>query len=322
MSGGTKRKHHYVSQWLLRNFAVDGHFVVTPLNGSDSHRGTPRGLGWIRDSHRADPLSPNPDLFEDEHSVLEGDAAVVASRIISGILTAVDPESQGVLERFLTLHLMRHPVMMAHVHAGTATAFAGYETLPNLDALRRALLAQAVSYAAALNGDETNAGTAAVHPERWEKYRAAFAPYTWNILRYDRPSLVLGDVLVCTSQLHPKRQFDERLYGMGAVGIGEAERITIALSPTVGLLLSRDNRVSRLRAEAFNRSTIGCATDWIVHPENWASASPDLHAHAHEMIERRAGIYNSRGHSRSSPHQTDPLRPLTSDHVTGSPHQW
>lgn len=282
-----KRKHHYMSQWVLRNFTTDGHFTVIPINGTPAHPGTPKSLGWVRDSHRADPLSSNPDLFEDAQSVLEGDTAVIATRIINGTTTTFDPATQLVLERFLVLHLMRHPLMMAYVHEGTATEFIGYESLPNLGPVRRALLAQAVSYPAALSGDETNVGSSAIDPERWEKYRATFAAYTWNIVRYERPSLVLSDVLVCTSQLHPRRQHDERLYGMGAVGIGEAERITVALSPTVGLLLSRGDRVRRLRAEAFNRSTIGCATEWVVHPGDWGATSPGLHAHAHELIEQR-----------------------------------
>lgn len=282
-----KRKHHYISQWVLRNFATLGHFAVRPLDGSPAHPGTPGSLGWVRDSHRADPLSSNPDLFEDEQSVLEGDTAVIASRIIRGSTTTVDPDTQRVLERFLVLHLMRHPAMMAHVHEGTAGEFVGFESLPNLDLLRRSMLAQAVSYPAALSGDETNVGSLAIHPDRWAKYRAAFAPFTWNIVRYERPSLVLGDVLVGTSQLYPDSQRNERLYGMNAIGISEAERITVALSPRAGLLLSRGDRVRRLRAEAFNRSTIACATEWLIHPSDWATVSPDLHEHAHAQIVRR-----------------------------------
>ncbi|WP_424449904.1 DUF4238 domain-containing protein [Microbacterium arborescens] len=287
MTKAATRKHHYVSAFLLRGFAEDGHFTQVPLDGSAPHVATASSTGWLRDSHRASPLEADPDTYEKAQTVfVESPAAPLVSRLNNGDDSVLEEPQREILEKLLILHHQRHPAMMKHVTGETAPEFEGYRHVPGIDAAFRAFLAQAVSFTADLD--------AMFMPEmhdrvkaRWAQYRRVLDEFTWNVVRYDDPSLLFGDMLVCPSRLAPGRTHDEREYGWG-IGLMSAERVTVALTPTTGLLLSRGDRVRRLIPEAFNRSTIGCATMYVLYPGSWPTRNPRVFSNA-------AGILGQRG---------------------------
>ncbi|MCK2028070.1 hypothetical protein KZC56_17370 [Microbacterium sp. SSW1-47] len=175
--------------------------------------------------------------------------------------------------------------MMKHVYDGTAPEFESYAHVPGIDAARRAFLAQAATFTADLDAKFMPE----LHEEvkaRWAEYRRVLDEFTWNVVRYEEPSLLLGDMLVCPSRLDPDRTHDQRQYGW-QVGLMAAERITVALTPTTGLLLSRGDRVRRLIAETFNRSTIGAATMYVLFPGSWPSRNPTAFSNAVDLLGQR-----------------------------------
>lgn len=279
----TKHKHHYLSAFLLRGFAEGKSFMVVPLDGSPAHRGSPKTMGWLWDSHRADPLEIDPNAYEDaQNDFVEKKAAPLVRRLADGDDDVLAGPERETLEKLLILHHQRHPVMMAHIYSGTAPEFERYGHVPGMDAARRAFLAQAVTFTADLDAKFIPE----IHEQikaRWAEYRKVLNEFTWNVVRYEEPSLLLGDMLVCPSRLLPGRTHDERQYGWG-VGLLAAERVTVALTPTTGLLLSRGDRVQRLIPEAFNRSTIGAATEYVLFPGSWPTRNPRAFPDAMDLL--------------------------------------
>jgi len=286
MNSKRKRNHHYISAFLLRHFEEGHQFTVVPLNGSPAHIGNSSSVGWLKDSHRADPLETDPNAYEDAQSkYVESKAAPLVQRMIAGDRSPLEGPEREALEKLLILHHQRHPAMMEHVNRSVDPEFQGFEGVPGLEGIRRALLAQAVTFTADLDANfipEIHRDVEA----RWAQYRGVFDAFTWNLVFYPEPSLVLGDMLVCPSRLARTRRTDERQYGWG-VGLQTAERVTVALTPTTGLILSRGDRVRRLVPEAFNRSTIGSATSYVIFPLSWPSRNPAMFKSAADLLERR-----------------------------------
>ncbi|MFH6680939.1 DUF4238 domain-containing protein [Clavibacter michiganensis] len=286
MNAKRKRNHHYLSAFLLRHFEEDHQFTVVPLNGSPAHIGTSSSVGWLKDSHRADPLETDPNAYEDAQSKhVENRAAPLVQRLIAGDCSLLEGPEREVLEKLLILHHQRHPAMMEQVSRAVAPEFQRFEGIPGMEGVRRALLAQAVTFTADLDAKFIPEIRREVEA-RWAQYRGVFDAFTWNLVTFPEPSLVLGDMLVCPSRLARTRRADERQYGNG-VGLQTAERVTVALSPTTGLLLSRGDRVRRLVPEAFNRSTIGSATSYVIFPRSWPSRNPVVFKSAADLLQRR-----------------------------------
>lgn len=286
MTKAQKRKHHYLSAFILRAFAEHKEFMVVPIDGSPAHKGSAASMGWLKDSHRADPVEADPDAYENAQSkFVEDKAAPLVARLDAGDDSVLMGSEREILEKLLILHHQRHPAMMKHVYDGTAPEFERYAHVPGIDEARLAFLAQAATFTADLDAKFIPE----MHEDvktRWAQYRRVLDEFTWNVVRYKEPSLLLGDMLVCPSRLHPDRTRDERQYGW-QVGLMTAERVTVALTPTTGLLLSRGDRVRRLIPEAFNRSTIGAATRYVLFPGSWPSRNPRAFSNAADLLAQR-----------------------------------
>ncbi|MET3508810.1 hypothetical protein ABIC64_000230 [Plantibacter flavus] len=256
--------------------------TVLPLDGSAERPGTTKSIAFRRDAHRAELIVPDPDTFEDAQARLEMRAAPIVRRLVSQGHAEVPEAEREILERLIVLHLQRHPVMMEFASSTVAAEQANLREHPLFERAHADYLSHAVSFAALL--DDADFAYGGDEAKRWTRYRRELGQYRWSVVSFDRPSLVISDVWVCASRLTTQRGVPARAYGF--VGIAEAERITVPLSPTAGLLLSRPGR-TRLRAESFNRTSIRSATDFIAHPPSWPNSAPDLHAHARMTIRDR-----------------------------------
>jgi hypothetical protein len=279
MTNAAARNHHYISAFLLRGFAEKKQFTVVPLDGSPAHKGSARSTGWRKDSHLASPLESDPDTYERAQSrFVESPAAPLVSRLNNGDDSVLEGPERELLEKLLILHHMRHPAVMKHVSATAAPQFERYEHVPGIGAAFNAFTADLDA--------NFMPDTYGYVEDRWARYRRVLDEFTWNVLRYDEPALLCGDMLVCPSRLAPDRTHDQRQYGW-RVGLEFAERVTVALTPTTGLLLSRGDRVRTLIPEAFNRSTIGCATSYVLFPGSWPSRNPRAFSNAANLLRQR-----------------------------------
>lgn len=277
----SKKKNHFISAFLLRNFASQNDQLrVLPVNGRRSYVGAVNDTAHRNNANRVSLLNhDNPDVFEDLQAELEGEvASIVAAMEKTSKLPSRDHD-RDLLERFMVLHLARHPHMTELMRSGTELDLGELHGTSTGKMLTQDFLVHAVSFTAVLGrpehaftGDEA---------DRWTRYREEFARFSWSLVRYDAPSLVVGDKLVCLSGLAgtnrdngPERQYS--LFGSG--GLSTCERITVPLYPHLGLLLSRGGKVSRLRAEAFNRTTVRNCRDFVAFSTRWPEQAKALHA--------------------------------------------
>jgi Protein of unknown function (DUF4238) len=211
---------------------------------------------------------------------LEGLAAAVIDRMLAnGELPRTDSDRET-LEKFMVLHIFRHPRMMALIRKTTTVNLGSLEGTHLGESLRDDFVVHAASFVSVLSN--TKFAFVGDEEARWAKYRQQFQQFSWNLVRFHEDSLVVGHTLVCTSTVYAG---EYRSYG---VGLENSQRITVPLSPRAGLLLSRDGRVNRLRAEAFNRSTVGSATQFVAYGANWPQRAPSLFEDVDRLCKLRA----------------------------------
>jgi len=225
----------------------------------------------------------NPSVFEDLQAEVESLAATVISELRAATTDTLTSEQREIMQRFLVLHLSRHPRMMKNIRESADVHLGPLEDSRHVAAMRQDLLAHAVSWVAYFGGPNhdlaSNAG-------RWERYRREFDQFSWNLVRFDKPSLIIGDTLVCTSAILPVSSgaTTDRAYN---IGISVAERITVPLTPQLGLLLSRGGKLRTLSAIAFNRTTAGNALEFAAYATDWPDSSPDLYSSVDDDLQKR-----------------------------------
>lgn len=105
------RRHHYVSQFYLRNFAADPEkpqLHVTDLRSHKTFTTSPENVAFERDFHAISVPGLAPDAVEKNLSQFEGDVAPAIARMIeSGSLSSPD-DARHVLY-FATILLIKGP---------------------------------------------------------------------------------------------------------------------------------------------------------------------------------------------------------------------
>jgi hypothetical protein len=125
---------------------------------------------------------------------------------------------------------------------------------------------------------------------RWDAIESALHSFRWSLCRYRADSLVLGDQTVCLYGVRKGGQASINdawaRHGIG-IGWGDVGRVTVALTPRLGLLLHRAETPSRLGAPDFNRSTVFNARRFVVHSAAWPHGRENLQRAFDEAITRQ-----------------------------------
>jgi hypothetical protein len=107
------RRHHYVSQFYLRNFLVPGAppllYVIDKRRSTDFEAST-RDVAQQRDFHRIDIAGIAPNAIEEALSKFEGDAASAVRTILGRRAVGHDDHAQ-VLFYYMALTLVKTPAM-------------------------------------------------------------------------------------------------------------------------------------------------------------------------------------------------------------------
>jgi hypothetical protein len=132
---------------------------------------------------------------------------------------------------------------------------------------------------------------ATVRPkERWNHIVSLLWQFDWRLLRYRPGSLIISDTTVCLSGTAPGQspQYNEAWarHGIG-VGFETCARITMPLTPELGLLLTRNGKRARLAAERFNRTTIYNSREFVAHAPDWPHGRPRLEQALRDDLERQ-----------------------------------
>lgn len=119
--------------------------------------------------------------------------------------------------------------------------------------------------------------------ERWNPYAGSLLEFRWDIARYRSPSLVVSDAFIAQSGIRKELRgryapVERRWANHGfIVPLHECERVTIPLTPTIGLYLHRFPNRRRIKADDFNRHTVYSSRDFVAHCPDWETANPRLH---------------------------------------------
>lgn len=280
---GSKR-HHWISQMVLRQFAdAQGQVhVVDVVEELPPRRANPRDVFHRNNAHRITGLPVEPDFFEQAHSRVESDASRVIRRWEADQSAVVTSLDRDVMTRFLTLHMLRQPSVMNNARTQTEAELGSLTPEEEQD-----YMVWAASLPALLDDDWFSIDLN--NAERWQQYKEAFCGYEWSLQRFPERSLVLGDRLVSG--------FGHRFAEPGTwewsqghharAGVGVARRLSVPLSPTLGLLLAYEGRPTSLTADRFNLTSVTSAERTIVQHREFAHSSPNRAAYVAELVQRR-----------------------------------
>lgn len=280
---GSKR-HHWISQMILKRFANERSQVevLDVTADAPSRLANPRDTFHRKHAHRVTGLPVSQDFFEQAHSRVESDAARVIRRWETDPAALITTADRDTMIRFLTLHLRRQPSVMERARNETETELG---VLP--PDVEQDYMVWAASLPALLDDDRFDIDVDNV--ARWRQYQEAFAGYEWSLQRFPAPSLILGDRLVSG---FGHRFADEGTWEWsqgqdGRAGVAVARRLSVPLSPTLGLLLAYAGRPTMLTADRFNLTSVTSADRYIVLDPSFRQVSPARAEYVDGLVQRR-----------------------------------
>lgn len=260
------RKHHFVPQFMLRQFGDhQGKVVVHSILSDKCYPSTTRDIGHQNDGHtlyRRDGTVDRQSL-EEAMSKVEGEASSAVSQLVAG--DGLDDRGRWALAWFFALQWHRSRYLLDSVVAQVGT-----DELSRQEAQTSILQVVMVPFFSAWYQRNDNSVR---YKDRWDSIvEATMGSFTWSLCRYRDDSLVLGDQTLCLWGV--RRGGITTLNAAWArhgIGIGwdDVERVTVPLTPQLGVLLTRPEAPTRLTAPAFNRATIYNARRFIVHTPTW-----------------------------------------------------
>jgi hypothetical protein len=115
--------------------------------------------------------------------------------------------------------------------------------------------------------------------DRWDSVQTMLQSMKWSLCRFRDDALVLSDQTLCLYGARPGREVMYNTawarHGIG-VGLNDAARFTVALTPRLGLLLTPTGSPERLSAPTFNRTTIYNARRFVLHSPGWPHGRENL----------------------------------------------
>lgn len=277
-------KHHYVPQFLLRNFAdAKEKLSVHRVADDKSFTSVVQKTGQITDGHTLygehfGSSGRNRTLLESSMSDLEGEAAAVIKDLMTSTATELSDEQKQAVCWLAGLQILRNRFNLGYIAHEVRKQ--STESLSPKEFQTGLLSAALFTY---LDAWSRRNDPAARPKEKWNPYAGSFLQFRWDIMRYRGPSLVVSDTFAAQSgiQRELRKNFipTEQRWAMHGfiVPLHECERVTIALSPDTGLYLHRHEGRKRLKADDFNRYTVYSSRDFVAHNVNWPVSNPRLY---------------------------------------------
>ncbi len=290
------KKHHYIPQFILRNFSDSRGKLLVKRHGQDDWRqGTPNTVGYRNNAHSVSAwLHDDPSFYEARMSTMESESAPLIRALAAGEYSTVPEEMRDTLQRFILMNLMREPGLLERIVPEVlAEQDAQLMQLPDANRLIHDLGIAALAWP--IPGSEHDPAIRS-YPGRDDAYADVFAEFKWNVVRFSDDTLVLGDRLVCTYGLSKPSTGEVSLRDshFGAAGLAFSDRVTVPLSPRFGLLLSRAGRPETLTSVAFNRATVLNSQSFVIHHPTWRSSAGTTVSHAVDAhigeVEARFGL--------------------------------
>ena len=279
----TPKKHHFVPQFLLRGFADDKEaLVVHGLDPANRYFSKVRDVGHQNDGHTLFQRDGTADreTLEAAMSQIEGDAADAVRELADG--ESLTDERKAALSWFLAMQWHRSRYLLDSVASELNSGGITREQMQT--GLLRVVFVP--FFSAWHHRDDMS-----VRPKyRWDAIESQLHLFRWSLCRYRADSLVLGDQTVCLYGVRKGGQASiNDAWARHGIGIGwdDVGRVTVALTPRLGLLLGRTETPTRLSASDFNRTTIYNARRFVVHSPAWPYGRENLQKAFNEAIDRQ-----------------------------------
>jgi len=288
------KKHHFVPQFLLRNFADSREqLTVHRLAADATYMSSVRALGHRNDGHTLfwPNREPNKVILEKKMSALEGAAKLVVDRLATGRGQDLTTEEREVLAWFTALQWSRNRFIMTSMRRGALEGVPLDPMSNDYQFLTRSL-GLVSGLTPLLDAWSARNDPYARPKERWNNIVSMLSQFHWRVARFKSDSLVVSDNIVCLSGVATNQTTDVptaawTLHGLG-VGFGTCQRVTIPLTPRLGLHLERDKAPQpSLKAEDFNRATVFNSRDFIAYSPTWAEENPRLHRLVLKQLHRQ-----------------------------------
>lgn len=259
------KKHHYVPQFLLRNFAdTNGQVQVHRADVERRYRASVRDLGHRNFGHSLFWPNREPDhaSLETRMTSIEGAAASVVTELRSNRTRSTTVDQRETLGFLIALQWARSRFLLMVVRRdilGRDTPAEG----PNRSLGLLNIITSVLEPWAARQRGEFDP------KERFCAIADQLDSWSWHVYRPTGPKLIISDNIVSMwgvaegkAALAPEAW---TRHGVG-VGFGNCARITVPLAPDLGLVLTPPGQAHRgISAAAFNRATIYNSREFVAH---------------------------------------------------------
>lgn len=285
----TPRKHHFVPQFLLRNFAnAKGHLLVHRLDKTTPYPSTVRDVGQRNDGYTLflPGRKPNRTVFERGMADLEGEA----SRVIRELESAkreMSQEAKDILAWFISLQWTRNQFLLNTVRRQVLAEHPVEKTDPMYEFVMKSMGITS-GLVPLLSAWKLRNDPFSRPKERWNGVVEALYSFNWRICRFRSPSLVVSDNIVCLSGVRDGVDFDYPLvwakHGVG-IGFGTCQRVSVPLTPQLGLLLERGVDPKHAPARIFNTWTVYNSREFVAHARVFPDEAPRLYQSVVDALE-------------------------------------
>jgi hypothetical protein len=263
------KKHHFVPQFLLRNFADDrGQLVVYRTDQQREYGANVKDLGHRNFGHSLFWPNREPDhtSLESMMSDIEGAAAVAVEDLGSARTPTVSTDQREVLSFLIALQWTRSRFLLTVLRREVLGRDTPIDESNRSLGLLNIVTSVLEPWAARQRG--------AFDPkERYCSVESLLAGWDWRVYRPRRQQLVVADNVVSMSGVAAGAVSSMpeawTRHGVG-VGFGNCSRITVPLAPDLGLVLTPRGQAPRsIGAAEFNRATIYNSREFVAHHPGW-----------------------------------------------------
>lgn len=282
------KKHHFVPQFLLQHFTgAGGQLTVHRLDKDASYLSAVRDLGHRNFGHTIfmPGRAPDHDSLERQMSEIEGSAAAVIDELLGPATRGVSPDQRDTLSWFIALQWQRHRFLLDLLRKHILRDHPVNESDPEYEFATKSLGLHAI-LTSVLSPWQVRNDPTADPKDRWNNIVSVLGSMTWKVLRPRQPSLVVSDNIVCLSGLAAGHEAQLPVafaqHGIG-VGFENAQRVTVPLAPTLGLVISRTEAdANKTNTRLINRFTVYNSREFVAHPPEW----PAMYPQRYKLIEQ------------------------------------
>lgn len=274
MNNQHPKKHHFVPQFLLRNFASDEQLWVMPIEqeGNLPYKASVKSVGHVNGGHRMFKADGSQDWTTLEASMakLEGAASLAITKLQEDEnISLVSRESKEPLAWLAALQRARSRTFLGSVAHVLGDAPNEEKLKINQFELQTSLLRAGPWRLMGMWEVRDNDSIPAA--DSYEPFVHHLLSLRWDVVRFEQPELVISDAFASQYGVSPlgtplnSSEVWGAKFGVN-VPFSRAEGFTIALSPRMALRIHRRPEYWGADPNTVNMHTVRNARSFIAFP--------------------------------------------------------